>query len=37
MDIAQKGIESLLETTHKIYKSSTIVAFQPRLATNNGY
>jgi len=37
MDMAQKGTKSLLGTTSKVYKNSTTTAFQPRLATNNGY
>jgi len=37
MDIAWKGIGSFLGTTYKVYGSSIIAAFQPRLATDNGY
>ena len=35
--MARKGIESLLRTTHKVYRSPTITAFQHKLATNNSY
>ena len=37
IDMARKGIGSLLGTTRKVYRSSTIAALRPRLATNNGY
>jgi len=37
MDIAWKGIGSLLGITSKVYKSSTTTAFWPRLATNSSY
>jgi len=37
MDIAQKGLGSFLKTTHKVYRSSTTIAFQPRLATDDGH
>jgi len=37
MDMAWKGLKSLLKTTRKVYKNSTTTAFQPRLATNNSY
>ena len=35
MDMARKGIGSLLGTTHKVYRSSTTTVFRPRLATTN--
>ena len=35
--MAWKGIGSLLETIYEVYRSSTIMVFKPRLATNNGY
>jgi len=37
MDIAQKGLRSFLKITRKIYKNSTIIAFQPKSAINNNY
>jgi len=35
--MARKGLESLLRTTYKVYKSSTTTVFQPRLATDNSH
>ena len=37
MDVIWKGLESLLGTNYKVYRSSTIAAFKSKLATNNGY
>jgi len=37
IDMARKGLGSLLGTTRKVYRSSTITVFRPRLATNNSY
>jgi len=37
MDMAWKGLGSLLRTTRKVYRSSTTIAFRPRSATNNGH
>jgi len=35
--MAQKGIGSLLKTISKVYRSSTTIAFQPRLATDDSH
>jgi len=35
--MAWKGIGSLLETTRKVYRSSIITVFRPKLATDNSY
>jgi len=37
MVIARKGLEGLLGTSHKVYRSSITAAFRPRLAINNNY
>jgi hypothetical protein len=37
MDIAQKGIEGLLGTISKVYRSSIAAAFRPKLTTNNSH
>jgi len=37
MDIARKGLESLLGITRKVYKSSITLVFWPKLATNDGH
>jgi len=35
--MAWKGIGSFLGITRKVYKSSTTIAFRPKLATNNSH
>ena len=35
--MARKGLESFLGTTRKVYKSSIIIVFRPRLTTNSNY
>jgi len=37
MDIAQKGLKSLLRITHKVYRNSTTIAFRLKLATDNSH
>jgi len=37
MDMARKGLGSLLRTTRKVHRNSTTMAFQPRLATGNSH
>jgi len=37
MDMAWKGLGSFLKTIYKVYRSSTTIVFQLRLATDNNY
>jgi len=37
MDMAWKGLESLLKTTHKVHRSSTTTVFRLRLATDDSH
>jgi len=37
MDMAWKGLGSLLKTTRKVHRNSITTAFRPRLATDDGH
>ena len=37
MDIARKGLGSLLGVKYKVYGSFTTTAFRPKLTTNSNY